>query len=618
MEQDVALAVVVLVAGGVAAQWLAFRFALPAIVLLFAAGLAVGPGLGLIDPSEAMGHNLHTFVGLAVALIVFEGGLALNFKELRAAGQGVVRLTVFALPLNWLLGALAARFIGGLDWAPAILFGAIMVVTGPTVILPLLRQARLKRRPASFLKWEAIVNDPVGAILAAAVLELVLLLRWGDDEALFEVGLRLGVGLGLGVALGVGAAFLVRRLFVADLTPEILKTPMLLALALSVYAIANVAISEAGLVAATVFGVTLANIDVPGLSELRRFKEGLVVLIVSTLFIVLVADLDPEVFRALSWPIFGLTLAMLLVVRPLAIALATLGSDLDWRERVLVGAIAPRGIVAAAVAGLAGLRLAEVGYFEATVILPMVFAVIATTVVVHGFALPPLARALGLSTGDEPAVAMIGASPWAVDLSRALTEAGVRVVLLDTFSGATRRARRAGLSAITTQILSEEAEERLAESPIDYALVATRDDLYNALVCARLGPDLGRERVYQLPASGSLDLASELDRDWRGKLFGRMPFAEYERRWEDGWRFAAEPAARALAPETDEAGLVFVRGGRVLFDSREEEDGSGLEDGIAVVFLPPGTVARAEAGGGEPVGTTEPVNAVRSRGRTSR
>ncbi|MGP9819521.1 cation:proton antiporter [Salinarimonas sp. NSM] len=618
MEQDVALAVVVLVAGGVAAQWLAFRFALPAIVILFAAGLAVGPGLGLIDPSEAMGHNLHAFVGLAVALIVFEGGLALNFKELRAAGQGVVRLTVFALPLNWLFGALAARLIGGLDWGPSILFGAIMVVTGPTVILPLLRQARLKRRPASFLKWEAIVNDPVGAILAAAVLELILLLRWGDDEALLEVGLRLGVGLALGVALGVGAAFLVRRLFVADLTPEILKTPILLALALSVYAIANIAISEAGLVAATVFGVTLANIDVPGLSELKRFKEGLVVLIVSTLFIVLVADLDTDVLGALSWPIFLLTLAMLLVVRPIATVLATLGSDLDWRERVLVGAIAPRGIVAAAVAGLAGLRLAEVGYVEAAVIEPMVFAVIATTVVIHGFALPPLARALGLSTGDEPAVAMIGASPWAVDLARALKQAGVRVVLLDTFSGATRRARRAGLSAITTQILSEEAEERLAESPIDYALVATRDDVYNALVCARLGPDLGRERVFQLPAAGTLDLAHELDRDWRGKLFGRMPFAEYERRWEEGWRFAAEPAARAMAPDTDEAGLVWVRGGRVLFESREEKDGSGLEDGIAVVFLPPATVTRAEDAGAEPVGTTEPLNAARSRGRTSR
>ncbi|GGK55469.1 cation:proton antiporter [Salinarimonas ramus] len=594
MEQDVALAVVVLVAGGVAAQWLAFRFALPAIVILFAAGLLVGPGLGLIDPSEAMGHNLHALIGLAVALIVFEGGLALNFKELRAAGQGVVRLTVVALPVNWLLGALAAAYIGGLDWGASILFGAIMVVTGPTVILPLLRQARLERRSASFLKWEAILNDPAGAILAAAVLEFLILFQFGDDEALLEVALRLGVGLAVGVALGVGAAFLVRRLFVADLTPEILKTPMLLALALSVYALANLAISEAGLVAATVFGLTLANIDVPGLSELKRFKEGLVVLIVSTLFIVLVADLDTEVFLALSWPIVLLTLAMLLVVRPLAIALATIGSDLDWRERVLTGAIAPRGIVAAAVAGLAGARLAEVGYDEAALIEPTVFAVIATTVVVHGFALPPLARALGLSKGDDPAVAIIGASDWAVDLSRALGLAKVRVVLIDTFPGAAKRARRAGISAIQTQILSEEAEDRLADSPIDYALVATKDDVYNALVSARLGPDLGRERVFQLPAAGDVDLAHELDRDWRGKLFGRLPFAEYERRFEAGWRFAAEPATRALAPQTDEAGLVFVRGGRILFDSLEAQDGSGLEDGIAVVFLPPEEVRGRE------------------------
>lgn len=595
MEQDVALAVVVLVAGGVAAQWLAFRFALPAIVLLFVAGLAVGPVFGLIDPGEALGENLHAFIGLAVALIVFEGGLALNFKELRAAGEGVVRLTVVALPLNWLLGALAAAYIGGFDWGTAILFGAIMVVTGPTVILPLLRQARLERRSASFLKWEAILNDPVGAILAAAVLELLILLDVGDDEALAEVALRFGVGLALAVALGIGAAFLVRRLFVADLTPEILKTPMLLALALSVYALANLAISEAGLVAATVFGITLANIEVPGLSELKRFKEGLVVLIVSTLFIVLVADLDPEIFAALSWPIAALTLAMLLLVRPLAIALATLGSDLDWRERVLTGAIAPRGIVAAAVAGLAGHRLAEGGEGSAALIEPVVFAVIATTVVIHGFALRPLARTLGLSAGEEPAVAIIGASPWAVDLSRALKQAGVKVVLIDTFASATRRARAAGVAAIQTQILSEEAEERLSESPLDYALVATKDDVYNALVCARLGPELGRERVFQLPAAaGDLDLEEELDRDWRGKLFGRMPFAEYERRHAEGWRFAPVPADEALAEHEDGAGLVFLREGRVVFESREEIDHSGLERGTAIALLPPDEV-RARA-----------------------
>lgn len=170
MEQQVAIAVICIAVGGIGGQWLGWRFRIPAIVLLFTVGLIVGPGLQLLHPSAAMGSALRPLVGLAVAIVVFEGGLSLNFRDLRAAGEGVLRLTVVALPINWALATLASHWIAGFSWGAALLFGAITTVTGPTVVIPLLRHARLQRRTASFLRWEAIVNDPVGAILAALIL----------------------------------------------------------------------------------------------------------------------------------------------------------------------------------------------------------------------------------------------------------------------------------------------------------------------------------------------------------------------------------------------------------------------------------------------------------------
>jgi NhaP-type Na+/H+ or K+/H+ antiporter len=308
---------------------------------------------------------------LAVAIVVFEGGLALDIREIRAAGGGVLRLTIIALPINFALGMLAGHLIGGRLWGPAAVFGAILVVTGPTVILPLLRHARLERRSAAFLKWGAIVNDPVGAILTAIVIEILVgLPNRSGEEAATELALHLAEGAVAAAVLGVGSALTLAWAFRRDLVAETLKIPMLLALALVAYAAPNLLMHEAGLIGATVFGVTLANLHVPGIGELRRFKEALVVLLVSCLFLVLTADLDPAVLGKLSLPILALTAATLVVVRPAATWLATWRSDLTWRGRLFVGWTGPRGIVAAAVAGLAGPRLSEAGYAGGDLIQP--------------------------------------------------------------------------------------------------------------------------------------------------------------------------------------------------------------------------------------------------------
>ncbi len=540
MEVNVAVAVLCIAAGGIGSQWLAWRFKIPAIVLLFAMGLAAGPGLQLIHPSAALGSALRPLVGLAVAIVVFEGGLSLNFRDLRAAGEGVLRLTAVALPINWVLGTVASHWIAGFSWGAAILFGAITVVTGPTVVLPLLRQARLQRRAASFLRWEAIVNDPVGAILTALTLEALA----GSHSGAGVAGVLIG-GVAFSAALGIGAGVLVKWSFGRDLVPEFLKTPMLLALILTIASLSNLVMAEAGLMAATVFGIAVANLGITGVSDLRRFKESLVVLLVSTLFVTLTADLDRSVLSHVGWGIAALTAAMIVLARPAAILLATLGTAMSWQEKLLTGWVAPRGIVAAAMAGVAGLRLQEAGYAGADLVMPAVFALIAATMLLHGFSLAPLARRLGLDMGEGHGVLIVGASRWATDFGLALQALGANVTLSDTFPGALRRARLRGLAVLQAEVLSHHGEEQVQERPIDYAIAATPDEVYNGLVCAHFAPELGRERVYQL-APSETDAHTGITREVRGKALGDTSL-DIEAAYRAGARFET----RTLTEETE-------------------------------------------------------------------
>jgi NhaP-type Na+/H+ or K+/H+ antiporter len=588
MAEALAIGVLTVLVGGVTVQWLAWRFRVPAIVLLLAVGLLAGPVFGIIHPSRAMGATLSPLVGLAVCIVVFEGGLALNIRELRAAGEGVLRLTVVALPISFVLGTLAARACTGMAWGAATLYGAITVVTGPTVILPLLRHTRLDRRVASFLKWEAIVNDPIGALLAAVVLDVATTHGAGFED----VATRVVAGAAFAVALGIGAALLVRFLFTRDLMPEPLKTPVLLALAMGVYVLGNLGVSEAGLIAATVFGMMLANLRVPGIAELRRFKESLVVLIVSVLFITLAANLDRHVLTQLSWPLIGLTTVMLVIIRPTAIGLATLRSGLSWQERAITGWIAPRGIVAAAVAGVAGLRLQAAGVPGAALVMPAVFALITATVILHGFSLGPLAQLLKLRLGSNPGLAIVGASDWSTGLAACLAEAGVSVLLVDTYAGALAPARALGLPVLQAELLSEHGEEALESRAIDWVLAATPNDIYNGLVCARLGGELGRERVFQTGPTGGLDPHRWVSRDWRGKVLGAPPWeaSALSGRYAAGWRFAVVTVADEGVVPDGRVPLIYVRNGTITLVSVEDEAMPRAEAGDkAVVFgeVPP-------------------------------
>ncbi len=586
MDQSIALGVLCVGVGGLAAQWIAWRFRLPAIVLLFAVGLAVGPGFQLLHPTASLGRFLQPAVGLAVAIVVFEGGLGLEFSELRAAGEGVLRLTAVALPINWLLGSAAAHWIGGLGWGASALFGAITVVTGPTVVLPLLRHTRLQRRAASFLKWEAIVNDPVGAVLATLVLQALLAGRGHVAVFAGDLALRMALALALSAALGIGLAFAIRFAFLHDHVPERLKTPMLLVAAATVYAVANLVLEGAGLAAATVLGIALTNLRVPGLAELRRFKESLVVLIVSGLFILLTADLSRATLVSLSWPVGALTLAVLFLVRPAAIWLATLGSALTFAERALAAWVAPRGIVAAAVAGVAGLKLQGAGYRGSELIVPCVFSVIAATMVLHGFTLRPLARRLKLTLSNQPGLAVLGAADWTADLCACLHEAGLPVLLIDTTPAKLTSAREAGVPVLRAEMLSDSGMEALDLRPVDYLIATTNDPVYNGLVCTRLAPELGRERVFQVsPGSRRLDERRGMSRESRGKVLGEESwdvslFAEL---YADGFRFRMTTGETGI----DDMRVLSVgeEGELTIFSA--ESDAEAAEGDRVLVFAAP-------------------------------
>ncbi|MUG90062.1 sodium:proton antiporter [Bombella sp. ESL0385] len=579
MAYDVLFGVVLTFGAGMLAQWVAWRLHLPAIVLLFAMGLLFGPVLGWLNPSETLGHAFRPLVSMLVALIVFEGGLALDLRQLREAGQGVARLTMVALPINWLLGSIAAHYVARLEWGPSFLFGAIIVVTGPTVILPLLRSAKLQPRVAAFLRWEAIVNDPLGAILAAVVMQVMLLHLDLHKQMLFVHTLPDMVVAGaLSVAAGILPAYLLSYLFTRDLMPELLKVPVILTLALVIFEACTLAMEGAGLIAVTVFGMMLTNLHPPGMNDLKRTKESLVVLMVSVLFILLAADLHRGVLARLSVPILLLTLVVLFVVRPLGIFLSTLGTTMSWQERLFVGWIAPRGIVAAAVAGAAGIKLAEAGYPSAELVMPAVFAVIAVTMICHGFSLGPLARRLHLTLSNEPALVILGGNAWSTDLAACLNEEKVPVLLVDTTAQELMPAARLGVPVLKTELLSAAGQEALEERPADYLIATTGDAIYNGMVCGHLAPHMGRERVYQVsPGVARLDLYRGLSRDARGKVLGEpgWNYTFFDTLFSRGWRFKSytvtEVMADLLEKEENRIDLLIVRRGTGIF-IRSAED----------------------------------------------
>lgn len=543
---------------GIAAQWLAWRSKLPAIVLLCVAGFLAGPVFGWLRPSENLGPLVPVIVKVSVAFILFDGGLNLKGFELREAGRGVKRLVFFGLPLAWIFGAAAAYFIAGLSFPVALVLGAILVVTGPTVIIPLIRQHKLPARLSSLLKWEGIVNDPLGALLAVLVFEYFVAF---EHQTPGSILIGLGSALVVSFITGWGGAYFMRESFSNGWIPEFLKIPVVLSSILIIYTMANFVQEEAGLLAVTVYGTVLGNAGLKIIDDLRKFKEYIAIFLVSAVFIILTADLEIADLTRLDWRSYAFVGALMFVVRPLGTWLATIGSGMDWRERTFVGWIAPRGVVAASVAGLFAPRLMEVGYSDAAQLVPLVFMVVFSTVIFHGFSVGFVARRLGLASKAQGGLMIVGASPWSVALAEALKDLGVKVILVDNSWYDLREARLAGVQVYYGEVLSENFEQRLDMAEISYLLAATDNDAYNALVCNAFASHLGRDKVLQLALHKS---RHEKDEVFSTAKRGRIAMGESDRfekllgHLQRGWHFQKTPI-------TEEYGL------REMIEGRQDE-----------------------------------------------
>ncbi len=596
---------------GVGAQWLAWRFNFPAIVLMAIAGVLAGPVFNIFaapgaapgtPPMEAMfGEFYRPVIAVAVAVILFEGGLQLNFSELRGLTRGVQRLVFPGVPIAWFLGAAAAYLIAGLSWPIALLFGGIMVVTGPTVIIPLLRQSKLNARPATLLKWEGIVNDPIGALLAVLVYEFLVIGEHGatSGEIVSSLILAASLSAGLGFAIGRFVATSFRRGFV----PEYLKPPLLLVLVLTCFELANLLQEEAGLLSVTAMGVTLANSKIASINELRLFKENIAVLLVSGVFVILTANLTAQSIGALDWSVFWFLAAMLFVVRPLTVLVSTIGAGLPWKERLLVGWVAPRGIVAVAVSSFFGASLLEAGYVDGGKLIPLAFGMVFATVVLHGFTIGPLAKALGLASRQRPGVLIVGASPFSVALAAKLKEMGTPAMVADTSWRRLKPARLANVETYYGEILSEVTEHHVDLNRFGYLLALGGNEAHNALVATDLAPELGRAAIFQVNARGKdEDDRKALSYTLQGRTFLHSGAAldELLRRHYGGWGFQRTRLSEEYPPEQYKADLgadheiiLVMRKGALVFASREAPVSFEIGDTV-LAYIPKPEETNAE------------------------
>ncbi len=520
MHHHVLLVLVAIGLCSLVSQWLAWRLRVPAILFLLASGLLLGPVTGVLDPDTFFGDLLFPFVSLAVAVILFEGSLTLSYDEIRGHGAVVRRLVTSGLLVTWLSVALFVWLILGASWQLALLFGSIMTVTGPTVIMPMIQAVRPKRTIANILRWEGILVDPMGAMLAVLTFAVILAVQESATGA-GEVVLLLLRLIGAGVAVGAAAGYLWGLALRSDLIPHFLQNVATLLVVFAVFALADSAASESGLLAVTIMGVWLANTRGLHIEGILDFKESLSILLISGLFILLAARLDFEQLRLVGWPALLVMLGIQFIARPLKVALCTLGSSLSWQERVTIAWIGPRGIIAAAISAVFALRLEEIGISDASILVPLAFVVIVGTVVLQSFTAGFLARWLGVAEPDPEGVLIVGANPLTTALATTLHNAGFRVVVSHSNWDGLKPARMAGIDTFYGNPMSDHADRTMDLAGIGKLFAMSRNTDFNHLACAYFAGEFGRNNVYSLPvaveAASSVSTKHAPVRQFRGR-----------------------------------------------------------------------------------------------------
>ncbi len=508
MSERIALELAGIGALGIACQWLGWQLRLPAIVFLLLAGIAAGPATGLLRPDALFGELLFPLVTLSVAVILFEGSLTLRLADIRGVERVVLRMVTVGTLVSWVVVTVATQALVGASWEVATLFGAVMVVTGPTVIEPMLRTVRPTAAVGHVLRWEGILIDPIGALLAILTYQFVSVL--GTGTALAATMLTLAKMVIAGVVIGAAAGYAVGQVLRRGLLPQFLHNFTVLGLVFVVFVLSNQVEHETGLLAVTVMGIALANMPDVHTEDILDFKASLSIFLISGLFILLAARLDVALLARVGWGALGVFIVVQFVARPLKVFVATLGSRLKWRERLLLAWIGPRGIVAAAISALFGLRLTQAGFPQADLLVPLAFMVIIGTVLLQGATAGWLARALGIAEPEPRGYLIVGANRVARAIALTLNRASYRTLLADTSWSDVTAARRAGLDVYYGNPVSGHADRHLDLLGLGGLLALSPQGELNSLAIMRFRREFGDGHVFGLHAEGEDDVPENL------------------------------------------------------------------------------------------------------------
>ena len=570
-------AVAVIAGAAIGCQLLAARLRVPSVLFLLLAGVALGT---VMDPDEIFGELLFTAVSFGVAILLFEGGTGLHWKSLGAARQPVLRLVTVGVVISWAVGALAILALFDVDTGLALLIAAILTVSGPTVIAPLLRVVRPREPAASVLRWEGILIDPIGASLAIGVLDAII-----EERSTGHIILRLLTTFGAGALVGAAASLLLVGVLRARLVPDHLHVPLTFAFVLGAFATANLLRPEAGLLAATLLGMAFANQRVIPAARITEFNENLGATVLGVLFIILGARVDLEAVIDGLLPSVVLAVILMVVARPIAVILSTVGTEVGRADRGFLMVMAPRGVVAAAVASLFAIELDHEG-IDPGPLVPTVFTVVVVTVVATSILARGVARRLRVAKPEPTGVAIVGGSPFALELAERLTEADVSTLVLGLDEDEAQRAASLGLLTFQGRLDSHAFAEAVVAMGVGTGVVLSGTDHLDAYTAARLAEEIGSTNVF-----GLADLDAPADPGTTQSVAPRPVLPDHldARRLADLYAEGAELVVveGGSAAEIADADLVCVisADGRVDFD----KSASGIgDDDRAIIIRSPG------------------------------
>ncbi len=496
---------------GILAQWVAWKLKIPAILPLILIGLLVGPiatlftedGAKLIQPiwngREGLfpGESLFYFVSLAISIILFEGGLTLRRSEVLNVGPVIIKLITIGVVVTFFGAGLAAHFIFDLSWPIAFLFSSLIIVTGPTVITPILRNIPLKKDVSAVLKWEGILIDPIGALIAVLVFEFI---RAGAGEeftftALIEFGKIVLFGLTFGFTFAHALAFAIKR----KIIPHYLLNVVTLAAVLGVFVLSDIFAHESGLLSVVIMGLVLGNINLPNINEILYFKESLSVLLISILFILLAANINIEDLKLIyNWKAVLLFSVVAFLIRPLGVFLSAMQSGLKTNEKLFISWVGPRGIVAAGIASLFGLKLYKVGIPAAEYITPLVFMIVLGTVLLNATTARLFAKIVGVFLKKSDGILIIGGSKISRLIAVYLKDNGRHVVLVDNNRNNINKAKDLGLEAIESNIYGGELKDNIELSDVGYLMALTANSDINKYAINKFRNQFGEHGSFRL------------------------------------------------------------------------------------------------------------------------